>query len=729
MPTSVRSLASPVLAVLAGMLLTLGASAWYVRSEIVDERAFAERASASLDDEDVRKVVADRIVDALVEQGSPDVLAVRPLLTSAIEALAATEPFRRLFEFAVRDAHGVLVGEQDTSVIVDLGRAGALLAEGLRSVSPEVARAVPPDLEPRLADIEADEFEADGARTIADVARLAPLWLVLALACAAGSLAIAPRRRVALAEVAASAAAAGALIALVVALGGELAADQAVQATPLDDPDRVHGAVAAVWDALLGDLRRAAMVLAALAASISAVAAGTVRPEQAEELWRRIVDVARSRRPAVRALRGVVAAFVGFAAVLAPGPTARAVIVAAGALLAFVGIADVARALERRAANRRRGTPVPAQLVAAGLCVALVAAAGVSLAAVLDRPGEAPALATPTGGCNGSRALCERRLNEVVIPATHNSFSAAERPGWLFANQRHGIARQLDDGIRGLLLDVHYGVRDPESGRVRTDVRAEGIDRNRVARELSPEALETADRLAGGVGLGRLAGPRRPYLCHTLCELGAEPFVTELIAVRRFLERHRGDVVVLFLEPYAPPDEIERSLRGAGLLRYAAALRRDRPLPTLGELVASGRRLVVFSESQGGARPWYLPGFSFVQDTPLGAREPHELSCARFRGDGDSPLLLVNHWIDRFPPPPSANARIGRRAFLRARLRRCARERGLLPNLVAVDFYDMGAVVEVARELNALPRGALLERRRRSDASRGRAAHRRRRSG
>ena len=60
----------------------------------------------------------------------------------------------------------------------------------------------------------------------------------------------------------------------------------------------------------------------------------------------------------------------------------------------------------------------------------------------------------------------------MVFPATHNSFAAADEPGWFFANQRHGIERQLRDGIRGFLIDIHYGVRDPASGRVRTDLRA-----------------------------------------------------------------------------------------------------------------------------------------------------------------------------------------------------------------------------------------------------------------
>ena len=143
-----------------------------------------------------------------------------------------------------------------------------------------------------------------------------------------------------------------------------------------------------------------------------------------------------------------------------------------------------------------------------------------------------------------------------------------------------------------------------------------------MARELSPAALRAADRLVGRAGVGRPDGERRAYLCHTLCELGAEPLDEQLGLFRDFLAANPREVVMLFVEPYVPVEEIERALEATGLLGQAAELRRDEPLPTLGELIRADTRLVVLAEEDGGARPWYLPGFSFVQDTPLGATRP-----------------------------------------------------------------------------------------------------------
>ena len=302
--------------------------------------------------------------------------------------------------------------------------------------------------------------------------------------------------------------------------------------------------------------------------------------------------------------------------------------------------------------------------------------------------------------CEGAAVLCDRRLDEVVFAGTHNSFAASKEPGWYFANQTYPISRQLQEGIRALLIDVHFGVYDPTTGRVRTDLTAEGSDRNKVAEQVPPSALRLADRLAGRVGVGTLNGPPAPYLCHTLCELGAEPLGQELEVIRSFLAAHPQQVLVVIVEDYVPPATIEQAFEQAGLLRYVVTLDRSRPLPTLGSLVAGGHRLVVFAEEKGGSPSWYMPAFSFIQDTPLGATRPDQLGCERYRGEEHSPVLLINHWIPPFPPSLTVNAAIGRAPFLRGRIERCLRTRGFKGAIVAVDFYQRTSVVEVADELN-----------------------------
>ncbi|MBN9622482.1 MAG: hypothetical protein J0H06_05930 [Actinobacteria bacterium] len=301
--------------------------------------------------------------------------------------------------------------------------------------------------------------------------------------------------------------------------------------------------------------------------------------------------------------------------------------------------------------------------------------------------------------CNGSEALCSHRLDQVVFPGTHNSFAASAEPGWHFAGQKFGIARQLDDGIRALLLDVHYGVRAPD-GVVRTDFAAEGADTNKVMASMPPRALRVAERIAGTLGVGLPAGKPRLYLCHTLCELGADPLDRELKGIATFLASHPRTFLMLIVEDYVPAARIAAAFREAGLASLAATLPRHGPQPTLGRLLGEGKRLAVFSEQRGGDPSWYMPAFSYIEDTPLGAHRPDQLSCARNRGEPDAPLLLINHWIPPFPPSPRLNAAIGRSAFLGRRVRRCLRDRGAEGAIVAVDFYERTAVVRVAAELN-----------------------------
>jgi hypothetical protein len=301
--------------------------------------------------------------------------------------------------------------------------------------------------------------------------------------------------------------------------------------------------------------------------------------------------------------------------------------------------------------------------------------------------------------CDGSASLCSKRLDQVVFPGTHNSYAASDQPGWHFATQRFGIKRQLDDGIRALLLDVHFGV-PAGNGVVRTDFAAEGADANKVTQAMPPQALRIAESIAGPLGGGMPTGEPGLYLCHTLCELGAEPLGRELASIHAFLEADPGAFIVLAMEDYVPAERVAAAFRAAGLAQLAATLPRHGAQPTLGALLGKGKRLAVFSEKGGGTPAWYMPAFDYIQDTPLGAHRPDQLSCERFRGKPDSPLLLINHWVPPWPPSPRLNAVIGRRSFLRRRVRRCMSSRGFEGAIVAVDFYDSTSVVRVAEELN-----------------------------
>ena len=96
-----------------------------------------------------------------------------------------------------------------------------------------------------------------------------------------------------------------------------------------------------------------------------------------------------------------------------------------------------------------------------------------------------------------------------------------------------------------------------------------------------------------------------------------------------------------------------------------------------------------------------LTAFEVFQETPYHYSDIDEFSCAPNRGGTAGSLLQINHWIT-YPPSgrPSDAARANAYDVLMERVRRCREERGMLPNVIAVDFYETGDLLRVVGELN-----------------------------
>ena len=181
--------------------------------------------------------------------------------------------------------------------------------------------------------------------------------------------------------------------------------------------------------------------------------------------------------------------------------------------------------------------------------------------------------------------------------------------------------------------------------------------------------------------------------------------VSFLGTIRRFLELNPNQVIILFDEDYVAERDLESAFKRAGLFRHLARLQSGQPLPTLGSLIASHRNVVVFAQNKtSGKYPWDANGFSWIQDTPLGAKKPSQFSCKLYRGRPSNPLLMMNSWADIFPPRPSPNVPLVQRAFILKRARQCDKQRGMLPNLILTDYYDRGDVIGAVNELNGVAR-------------------------
>ena len=293
--------------------------------------------------------------------------------------------------------------------------------------------------------------------------------------------------------------------------------------------------------------------------------------------------------------------------------------------------------------------------------------------------------------CNGHVELCDRPYDEVVYAATHNSMSSPDVvPVW--PEHDGDLEAQLDAGVRALLIDSHYW---PPVTTAATLTAA--LDETESA--VPPSLADAWYRSLAPIRDGR----EGTFLCHIHCAFGAVEFVEALDSVRQFLERNPDDVVTLIVQDAISTEDTVAVFESAGLDDLVVHHDPQEPWPTLGELIDRGERLVVFAEDERPPPDWYVNAFEAMQETPFLFLSSDELSCAPNRGGTAGRLFLMNHWIQRIAPDRVDSVEINQHDVLVERARQCERERGRLPNYLAVNFYNIGDVVAAADTLNGVP--------------------------
>jgi hypothetical protein len=259
---------------------------------------------------------------------------------------------------------------------------------------------------------------------------------------------------------------------------------------------------------------------------------------------------------------------------------------------------------------------------------------------------------SPEIACNGHAELCDRPFDEVAFPGAHNAMSNAEE-GWQLPNQVYGITRQLEDGVRVLLLDTH-------------------------------EYHGTA------------------WLCHEFCELGREPLVDALAKIRAFMDANPHEVLAFVVQNGISNQATEEAFVASGLVRYLYAHPAGAPWPTLREMIERDERLLVMAESSGPPPAWYHAAYELSWDTPYSFASEADFSCEVNRGRAENDLFQVNHWLSTPFSMPESGERVNVFDVLWARVDGCRRETGRLPNFVVVDYVHIGDLFAVVDRLNGL---------------------------
>jgi len=259
----------------------------------------------------------------------------------------------------------------------------------------------------------------------------------------------------------------------------------------------------------------------------------------------------------------------------------------------------------------------------------------------------------PDPKCNGHEELCDRAFDQVAYPMTHNAMSNAEA-GWVLPNQNFGITRQLNDGIRGMMLDTYDD--------------------------------------AGAL-----------FLCHTTCLAGSQPLVEGLGEISTFLEANPEEVVSIIFENYITHEQAASAFEESGLIEFVYAHEIGEPWPTLAELIGADTRLVVFQEKmqQEPEFPWLMRIWDHAWETHFSFAAPEDFSCDPNRGNPDNPLFLINHFLTApLGGSPESAEMVNYNPLFLDRARDCEEENDDFANFVAVDFYDIGDLFDVVDALN-----------------------------
>ncbi|MFK0230809.1 PI-PLC domain-containing protein [Streptomyces sp. NPDC090303] len=305
------------------------------------------------------------------------------------------------------------------------------------------------------------------------------------------------------------------------------------------------------------------------------------------------------------------------------------------------------------------------------------------------------AAATRDAAVDGARARWgDKRLDEVSFLATHNAFANYEDGRWTSVAQSESIRHQLDNGVRGLSLDTHWYQKS---------------------------------RWLCVVSFGSDCYPSDVYLCHGDCKtfagvtyaLPRQSFQGSMQTVVDFLRANPQEVVSVFLEDYVTAQQLGNSLGRVRdleqvLFRADAWNVRQQGWPRMTDLVASGKRLLIFSDESDREhlgvmydKAWTVSNYWSLGD--LG----NDTSCVTRWADvpldrqepGFRRLFTMSHQRN---VPTLINAALDNGSKLRDRIDQKCRPAagGRDPNFVSVDFHGVSdrsghTPASIVAELNA----------------------------
>src|SRR5882757_2372378 len=284
-----RSWLSLVLVVIGCALVLVGGVTLYLREEVLDSQAFADRAVEAVHQPTVQHVLARRLTVQLIEPGFPDLIAGRPIISSAVRAVIVSKPFERVIRLAALHGHRLLFARSGGNAVFDIADAGKVVSSALQNISPKLAAALPKKTEAILLTLRKRSFATKTLRLSETVRLFGYFMLPVGLALFALALAIAPDRRRALTRAAVGIGVTGILFAIAFVLLRRYYVST-VRGVNEISTSEAKSAVDEIWGAFLGDMLTWTLAITAIAWVVAASASTVLPAYSASDGLRRAWD-------------------------------------------------------------------------------------------------------------------------------------------------------------------------------------------------------------------------------------------------------------------------------------------------------------------------------------------------------------------------------------------------------------------------------------------------------
>lgn len=327
----------------------------------------------------------------------------------------------------------------------------------------------------------------------------------------------------------------------------------------------------------------------------------------------------------------------------------------------------------------------------------------------------------------------DRRYNKISHIKVHNATSTTQKTAWWFipnlvADQNNSVDQQLADGMRAFKIPVH-----PVTLGNKVYPWITHVLQNREIEQYVAQGINYIPYVLRPFFAGSFENWVVSSLEKNLWQLDLtnEPVHTFLIKLKTFLDKNPHEIITIFLNVFdlnQMQKQLPEVFHTTAIDSYMLVQAIDQEWPTLRQIIASNKRLIVFSDEHISG-----PGFNYYDDffytndygfktlEQLNADTAHSALTNKAwlrkvaaienpnENNPDNTLFDLGHNIT---PGLASNPTVSYQAhafnIVIDHVKRCnetllIKGNSIIPNFISVDFYDqnMNDLKRAVTQLNA----------------------------